>query len=196
MVLLVLAGIAFIGFLQIWTSSPAPEPLAKNRPAEESKGYRSKVEPQLTHYNIVVQKDLFLPSRHRNMSLGGGSRMQPTVAVKAPQGLTLVGTVLLSDKKLAIILSNKIKGKSASYKIGDSIEGFTVKGIEKDKVVLYKFGQTAELTLKSTKHMGAISSVNSRVSPRVSFSGSKIVTSPAAPVRKPPPLRNIGQKTL
>lgn len=196
LILVALVGVACIGLFRVWRSAPSLKPLTENKSVAKELIEKRKLRPLLYSYNIVVEKDLFLPSRYRDTALprAGGARHTGTLQV--PRELVLVGTVLLSDKKLAIMVTNKAKGKSASYKIGDSIAGFTVKGIERDKVVLGKFGQTAELILKGTKYSGAMSSANSRLSSKKSLSGNKPESVPVAPVRRPQPFSRIGQKSF
>lgn len=103
-------------------------------------------EPQRADYDVISSRDLFRPGRQMYVA---PPKPQPAPAPPPPPPppkpvprLALVGTVIRDDGQAAIMDYN---GKSSYYKVGDDIEGFVIKSIRKDTVVLQREGETLRI---------------------------------------------------
>lgn len=116
-------------------NSSAPDVKTAERGAQTS-------EPQRADYDVISSRDLFRPGRQMYVA---PPKPQPKPAPPPPPPppkpvprLALVGTIIRDDGQAAIMDYN---GKSSYYKVGDNIEGFVIKSIRKDTVVLDREGE-------------------------------------------------------
>lgn len=137
--------------LRVWMEPveiPVIAKVAKERVAVE---HGTPLRPP-SYYNVIVAKDLFNPFRQ-------GAAAQSQLSAKPlptmqPGDLTLVGTILLADKKLAIIDIKSSKQEPRSYSVGDTIGGFVIKDITEDKVVLYGSAGMQALQIRGDNFSG------------------------------------------
>ena len=96
--------------------------------------------PPLSIYAEVVARPLFAPSR------------RPPVQVEAarPADFTLVGTVISEHGRDALI-AHGTPPNVQHVAEGQAIEGWTVKTVETDRVVLVRDGSMTELTAKANQ---------------------------------------------
>lgn len=135
--------IVWIGFVWLKTFSgiegqPLPE---KKNPISMKEEIKKTAVPT---YEIIIEKDLFKKTRRKFIP-----KPAPPVKVaatpppvptprKPPPKLILLGTVLLENGNAAII---EYGGKSAYYRVGESIEEFAIKEIESNHVLLERDGE-------------------------------------------------------
>lgn len=88
-------------------------------------------------YRVIADRDIFRPERQRlalKPKKAPKAEPPPPPPRKAPPILKLVGTVLLGKSEAAIIDAGSVG--PAYYRVGDSIEEFVVKSIQKEIVML------------------------------------------------------------
>lgn len=134
-----IAGVLFIRAL--WQpayeedNSSSPEVKTAARSAQAS-------EPARADYDVISSKDLFRPGRQMYVAPPPPPpKLAPPPPPPPPKPvprLALIGTVIRDDGQSAIMDYN---GKSSYYKVGDDIEGFIIKSIRKDTVVLEREGE-------------------------------------------------------
>jgi len=123
-----------------------PTEPARVTPQEtDNKSERKSTSSASSSYDVIVSKNLFHPSRSMNKKPAEAA--QPVSKNELPQ---LFGTIILKDKKLAI-LEDKSTKKSTLYKIDESVSGFVIAQILENKVVLQKDGELIEVNLREDK---------------------------------------------
>lgn len=147
--LILLALIGFLGFkfYKVWTR-PLNLPssaISQKAPLEKTTAsVREEKEPDEVAFQVIVQKDLFRPSR-TEPRLEEISKAAPVIPPK------LYGTIIIENEKSAILEDPNTK-VTKSYRINDSIAGFVVSDIQKDKVILLKEGgEKVEVYLREIK---------------------------------------------
>jgi len=111
-----------------------------------------------TAYNIVVNNDIFRASRKRYVAPKEALPVRNTArAGRLTQlpGLTLLGTVILHESTAAIISLRGKENDANLYMLGDTIEGFTIKRIDKDSVLLGNGTQVLTLPLSPPNETAA-----------------------------------------
>jgi type II secretory pathway component PulC len=96
-------------------------------------------------FDVIVSQNLFHPSRSSIQKTPDVSK--PVLRNEIPQ---LFGTIIMSDKKMAI-LEDRSSKKSSLYGVHDSVSGFLVAQIMENKVILRKGGEKIEVNLREDK---------------------------------------------
>jgi len=105
-------------------------------------------------YTIISEKNLFRPDRKEWVIEEPDSKM---VDKKVdPNKLELYGTIIIGDKKSALIHDKKSKKKGGNkkaeiYSLGDYIGGYVVSVIDEKRVVLDYYGEKVTLYLHEGK---------------------------------------------
>lgn len=94
-------------------------------------------------YNIVVQKDLFRPTR-------SAPPIKETIGQIFKEPPKLYGTVIMGNEKSAILEDPSTK-TTRLYHINDSIVGFIISDIQKDRVILLRDTEKIEVQLREMK---------------------------------------------
>lgn len=106
--------------------------------------------PQKASMQVMVERDLFSPLRAAPrpvQRVRAAPPPLPSPPVKPPMPrLVLVGTVLLADREAAI-LEHLSTGQRSTYRVGDSIEGFVVREIGREAVLLYRDEEPMRVTM-------------------------------------------------
>lgn len=102
-------------------------------------------------YLVINNKNLFHPSREP-ISVEEPSEPEPPpeepALEEAPPSMTLVGTIISGDLKVALISEASIKnGATKQYKITESVLDFTITDVKPDRVLL-KTATDKEIMLK------------------------------------------------
>jgi type II secretory pathway component PulC len=95
-------------------------------------------------YNVIVQKDLFRPSR------SASSANEASIGLSPKETPKLFGTIITENGRSAILEDPSTK-MTKQYKIDDLFAGFIVSDIQKDKVILLKEGESVEVELREIK---------------------------------------------
>ena len=150
-----------------------------NTPEVKASKNIERPEHRRADYDVIAERDLFRPGRRMYVA---PPKPQPK-PVAAPQPLpkpaprlALVGTVIRDEGQAAIMDYN---GKSSYYRVGDSIEGFIIRDIRKDSVLLEREGETLRV--------GAPGSVPARQAMPNSPASKTTPTGQRAPVITPMP---------
>lgn len=130
----------------IW-SSPMEEIRASQKKAQQEKGKAEEVRRDMAVYQVIVQKDLFRPSRTEFKPLAK-SALPPTPPPK------LFGILIMDNNKIAILEDSTSK-KKKNYHVGESIGDLVVSEIEKDKVILLRGGEKVVVNLREIKTITA-----------------------------------------
>ncbi len=96
-------------------------------------------------YDIIYKKNLFRPSRSPIKK--ESNKPSPAFSGEKPQ---LFGTVIMDNENLAII-EDPSRKKTEVYSLDDTILGFVITDILKDKVILVKGGLSIQLKLRAAK---------------------------------------------
>ena len=133
-------------------------------------------------YNVIVQKDLFRPSRAEKKVENSPSEITPGVK---PQ---LFGTIITENEKGAILEDPSTK-TSKFYRLKDTVAGYTIEDIQEDKVLLSKGGSSIEVRLREGKAVKMprrqSPSVRSRQRARKTQPSEKTPKRPARKRRRP-----------
>ncbi len=97
-----------------------------------------------SYYNVIEEKNLFRPSR---TSSPEGSSFQQLTSRDKPK---LFGTMIMGGKNTAILEDPSSK-TTKLYFLNDSIAGFIISDIQKDRVILKKGENTFEIKLRDNK---------------------------------------------
>lgn len=120
-------------------------------PRKIEKKLTRKIEPRgSSSYDVIASKNLFHPSRS-SINKKPPEVTRPVSKNDIPQ---LFGTIIMDDKKLAILEDQSTK-KSILYKVNDSVSGFIVSQILENKVILKKGGESIEVNLRADKKFKA-----------------------------------------
>lgn len=151
---LINAGLfAIIGLLSfklydVWTR---PIDIPVNPPEKKLHGkmFKStrnkKKKPFESQYEIIVEKNLFHPTR--TSKANQSKRSKPISKREKPQ---LFGTVIQGKEQLAI-LEDPVTKKTKLYGINDAVAGFVITDILVEKVLLEKDGKSIQLGLRDDK---------------------------------------------
>jgi hypothetical protein len=120
---------------------------AQEKPTAGEKRTISKRERVLNEasYQIIVDKDLFRPSR--TPIKGNGQITAPLSPKERPK---LFGTMIMDSRRFAILEDPSTKA-SKIYYLNDSFSGFTVSEILEDKVILKRGDESIEVKLREKK---------------------------------------------
>lgn len=133
--LLAIAAFAMlVNLFMAWRGPLLPDVTAESRP---SKGIEAKAPARPFSYRVIADRDIFRPERQKpapSPKKAQKAEPPPPPPRKAPPVLKLVGTVLLDKSEAAIIDAGGMG--PAYYRVGDSIEEFVIKSIQKDAVML------------------------------------------------------------
>lgn len=102
--------------------------------------------PDENSFRIISEMDIFRPSRSAPAS---GPENTPVISVPGSTP-RLFGTVILDDDKTAILEDPDTK-KTKAYRINESIAGFVIADILKNRVVLLRNGEKVEVKLREDK---------------------------------------------
>lgn len=148
-VLLVLVLAATAWFASVWIGRPGlPDAGAERSVIGEEVSATDGAEQPLS-YRVIADKDIFRQARQRYVPPAKAQPDPPRQAQRQPPRpaprLTLIGTVLLDEGEAAVISG---AGQTASYyKVGDSIEGFVIKSIQKELVSMERGSELLDLRL-------------------------------------------------
>lgn len=147
-ILFIIIGLLGIKLYKTW-SRPLEIPILAPRkaPAENGKdivALRKKAVNE-SAFDVIVQKDLFRPSRTPVQK--DVSASQAITSTEKPQ---LFGTTIMGELKSAILEDPSTK-TTKLYRVNDSIGGFTVSDILENKVILSMGGSTVEVKLRDNK---------------------------------------------
>jgi type II secretory pathway component PulC len=151
-ILFVIIGMLGFKLYKIWVK---PTDLIKQTavkpPSADKKAASVKrpKKPDEASYQIIVDKNLFRPSRSPVSETAEGPTTVPSK--ETPQ---LFGTTIMSGIKFAILEDPSTKSTKLYY-VNDSIAGFIVSDIQQDKVILQKAGKTVEVKLRGEKKFKA-----------------------------------------
>ena len=97
-IILILAATTLcVMLVRVWTTS-VDRPVAVKVVKEKVRAKRGRPMLQTSNYNVIVAKDLFNPLRQGSTGQSADNNM--ALPVILPKEFTVVGTVLLADKKL------------------------------------------------------------------------------------------------
>lgn len=147
LILLIIIGV--LGFklyetLNISINFPTPAIKQKPLPAETASAAPDEKNFDESIFQVIVQKDIFRPSRTEPRV---EEISRPITSVVPPK---LYGTVITENEKSAILEDQTTK-VTRSYRVNDSIAGFVVSDIQKDKVILSSEDRTIEVYLRELK---------------------------------------------
>jgi type II secretory pathway component PulC len=100
----------------------------------------------LVSIDKISELDLFRPSR----TPAEGTSTPVTAVTSATNPPKLFGTMILNDKKTAI-LADPESQSTKIYGINDSVSGFVISEIMEDKIVFVKDGEKVEVRLREDK---------------------------------------------
>lgn len=145
------AALLCVWAVVLWGSLPGL-PKANEKSTGKAAQNEKSVFPAAFHYNVIVEKDLFRPSRQKFVMQ---PKPKPPVVVvapappppKPPPRLNLIGTILLANEETAVIEYAGSGQKSSYYKVGDSIEDFVIKEIHENMVLLERSGEVLKVVM-------------------------------------------------
>ncbi len=113
---------AFASLATIHESSCASEAVIRNEGA---------------NFGVIVEKDLFRPSREKPIAERPGPKPGPARPPQRPAPeVTITGTVILDTGGVAMLSWHGDSSGSGAYRVGDRIEEFVIVDITRDTVVL------------------------------------------------------------
>ncbi|MEF9427375.1 MAG: hypothetical protein L0956_09490 [Candidatus Mariimomonas ferrooxydans] len=107
-------------------------------------------------YLTIVEKDLFRPSRTDPKTDNGIQISNPSELIK------LFGTIIMNNEKIAILEDPSTK-KTKPYHINDSLSGFVITDIQKDKIIVLRGDEKIEVKLRNMKGFTTPSSTSATV---------------------------------
>jgi hypothetical protein len=147
-VLFIIIGLLGIKLYKTW-SKPLEIPItaAREKSVADTQGIASLEEKVVKEsaYDVIVQKDLFRPSRTPVKKDTSSS-----LAINTNEKPQLYGTTIMGDVKTAILEDPSTKTTKLYY-VNDQIGGLTVSDILESKVVLKKGDSTVEIKLRAKK---------------------------------------------
>jgi hypothetical protein len=118
----------------------AAKKTAEKKPAEVKKGAQDEKNPFPTDYVVIAEQNVFHPDR----KIPEQKDEKQEAALPTPE-FVLDGTLITDDLKMAFMEDKKAPvntpgrpNRQTSLKIGDSLSGFTLMEIDKDKVVMQR----------------------------------------------------------
>ncbi|MBI1912593.1 MAG: hypothetical protein HYS21_11410 [Deltaproteobacteria bacterium] len=142
--LMLSAALLSIWLVKIWTDNISIDSLKEGVSARHLKDPGVKALPAVTYYNVISERDLFRPQRVKLEAKPKPIQkpviafVPPPPAPPPPPRLTLVGTVLLDTGTAAIMENMGTSRGPIYYRVGDQVEGYVIKKIYKDIVLLEK----------------------------------------------------------
>lgn len=126
--------------------------------------YKTAQVPPLSAFNVMVESNLFSPYRgYGGLTIAKAvkvetspKKIEPVQQKTPPPKLTLIGTILVGNSKKAVLSSENFGKRNASYKMGDDIEGFVIKKIDSDKVLLEREDEILEITMKGSSFLKSV----------------------------------------
>jgi hypothetical protein len=113
---------------------------AENKPAEVKKGARDEKNPSPADYVVIAEQNVFHPDR----KIPEQKDQKQEAALPKPD-FVLDGTLITDDLKTAFMEDKKAPvntpgrpNRQTALKVGDSLSGFTLMEIDKDKVVMQR----------------------------------------------------------
>ncbi len=104
--------------------------------------YTEDIIPPQTSFDVISKKNVFSRTRGSMERAPDAYAARPQAPRKPVPKLTLVGTMMMGEASKAMINVDASEKGTSSYGIGDSIDGFVVKEIQVDKVLLEGDGNT------------------------------------------------------
>lgn len=182
LIFLIIVGV--LGFklyatLNIPINFPTTATKQKPLPAETASTIPDEKILDESIFQVIVQKDIFRSSRTEPKVEEISKPVMPVVPPK------LYGTVITENEKSAI-LEDPFTKITKSYRVNDSIAGFVVSDIQKDKVILSSEDSTIEVYLREVKTFNALGSPP-HLTPRRPAPATQRPTPSPPPVTQPPP---------
>ncbi len=122
--------------------------------------------PGAASYALIASKDIFSSSRGGGAGRTASRRSLPVNQPAKAPALTLLGTVILDDGRAAIISLKGMENDAKYYKKGERIQGFVIKKIERDTVLLDDGRQTIRLPMSTPPGGGAVNRPVRRFAPK------------------------------
>lgn len=131
----------------VWLS-PIDSPGPVSKKPVNAKQNTGKPERAIT-FERIVQKDLFRPERRKYVPPPRPKKVllaaPPPPPKPRPPRIMLTGTALLEGGNLAIL---DVPGSNKQgYRVGEMIEGFAIKEIKKDSILIEKDGEAFKYSL-------------------------------------------------
>lgn len=170
--------------ITIWVTLPGL-PAMDERSKRSQRDYKTIQVPPSSAFNTMVERNLFSPYReNRGLTIAKAvkvetapKRVEPVQQKTPPPKLNLIGTILIGNSKKAILSSEASGLKTASYKVGDDVEGFILKTINAERITLEKDGEILEVALKGSAVSGPAPpptpTLNSDIPPKFEATRSK-----------------------
>lgn len=119
-----------------------------NKAAAKSEAYRASSERDI--FRPVLPRAVERPKKAKKTE----PLPPPPPPVKPPPPrLALIGTIILDDREAAII-DYAGSGQKGTYRVGDDIEGFVIKEIRKDWVLLDRDGEAMRVFMSQSSGAG------------------------------------------
>jgi len=147
---LLLIIIAFLGtgiYRGITRQIPLPETAPPSDTHLNIPGGLSKGDVRADLYDVLLDKNPFSPDRSFHKDNTKTQRDTSTDVSKRPR---LFGTILMGDVRKAI-LEDPLTKQRRLYTINETINGYRVVDIRKEKVILSQNGQQIEVKLREDK---------------------------------------------
>ncbi len=146
LILIIIIGALLVEFYNVWSAPVSLTSRTVQKKAQTAAPQTAAVEekPDEAAFQAVVQKDIFRPSRAEPKL---DETAKPATPVIPPK---LYGTVITDIEKSAI-LEDQATRVTRNYRINDTISGFLILDIQKDKVILSREDRTIEVHLREVK---------------------------------------------
>ncbi len=177
--LLIIIALLGYGFLKV-LANPLNIPFEAAQQIQADKRdttARRQVNLNESNYLTIVEKDLFRPSRTDTKTDTGTLTSRPSELLK------LFGTIIMNNERIAILEDPSTK-KSKPYHINDSLSGFVITDIQKDKIVVLRGDEKIEVKLRDMKGFTTPSSTSATV-PKPSVKSKKPKRRRQSPPRRP-----------
>ena len=123
----------------------------ENHKARPKKRIVKRRMPPESDYSVVVERTLFSPERVSPDLQEGESEAEEIKDLKVSgKRFFLYGVILTDDYKAALITDPEVKPRKKKQKwvmVGDTVGGFSVAGIKKDRIILAQGGNEHEILL-------------------------------------------------
>ena len=199
LILLIIVGMLGLRFYKTWVkpldiaAQKTLQPIQKDKKISKDKKTEEKKElsSNETVYNVIVQNDLFRPSR----SAPQVDEIPLQILANPPK---LYGTIIMGNDKSAILEDSNTK-TTRLYRLNDLFGGFTISDIQDNKVVLSMGDESIEIKLREIKTITAPRQqpfmpqpppqIQQPQQPQVRPQGSLQRTERPIPIRVPPNVR-------